>query len=418
MIERIPSLDGLRALSIAMVLWGHLYGTRNYGWAQGGFWDIGELGVRFFFVISGLLITKLLLDEVAETEQINLWRFYFRRTLRIFLPYYAFLLFLLLAQPLGWVALTASDFAHGFTYTTNYHLARSWEIGHTWSLSVEEQFYLLWPAALLLLGIRRGMTVAGLVLLLCPFLRLAVFWLWPARIEGIGHQFETIADALALGCLLAGKDDWPQPVRVFYEWILQSRLMLAVPFIAVIANAMHEHPLSFFFAGHTVINVCAALCIDWAIRHQGGLLGRTLNSRPLVWMGVMSYSLYLWQQLFLNRHSEAWAASFPQNLALVFAVGLLSYWLIERPALQLRQWLEPKIFAVPMPLARLEEHGKVLPFEGGSPSAQVERALRLGALHTPEQRDEAPTHTFLPALQRLERSEPHAPVRLAINHDK
>jgi peptidoglycan/LPS O-acetylase OafA/YrhL len=414
MSERIPSLDGLRALSIAMVLWGHLYGTRNYWWAQGGFWDVGELGVRFFFVISGLLITRLLLQEVADTGQIDLKRFYFRRTLRIFLPYYAFLLFLLLARPLGWFALTDSDLAYGFTYTSNYHLTRSWSIGHTWSLSVEEQFYLLWPAALLWLGVSRGLLVSGLVLLLCPVLRLAWFWFWPERTDGIGHQFETVADALALGCLLAGKAYWPEPVRAFYEWILQSRLMMAVPLVAIVTNAMHEHPLLFFFLGHTVVNVCAALCIDWAVRRQAGLIGRTLNSRPLVWIGVMSYSLYLWQQLFLNRHSESWTTSFPQNLVFVLAVAWVSYLLIERPALQLRQWLEPKIFVAPMPLARLVPHGKVLPFDGGAPTEQLQSAFRL---HTPAQRDEAPTHTFLPALQRLESSEPHSPLSHAINND-
>ena len=106
---RIPSLDGLRAISILMVVWGHLYGTRGYWWERGGFWDVGELGVRFFFVISGLLITSILMQEVNATGGLNLWKFYFRRTLRIFLPYYAFLLFLLLTQSRGWFSATPTD---------------------------------------------------------------------------------------------------------------------------------------------------------------------------------------------------------------------------------------------------------------------------------------------------------------------
>ena len=315
---RIPSLDGLRAISILMVVWGHLYGTRNYWWPQAGFFDVGELGVRFFFVISGFLITSILLEEVTATGGINLWKFYFRRTLRIFLPYYAFLLFVWFAQPLGWFPANGTDFAHAFTYTSNYQLDRNWHLAHSWSLSVEEQFYLLWPAALLFVGLKRGLTAAGLLLLLCPFVRVLLYWGLPARTAGIGHQFETIADALALGCLLAGKSAWPKPIRDFYEWILQSRGIWLVPVVAVLANGTHEHPLSFFFLGQTVVNVCAALCVDWAISHHDGLVGRALNAKPLVWLGTISYSLYLWQQLFLNRASALWVAAFPQNIAFVF----------------------------------------------------------------------------------------------------
>ncbi len=408
-LTRIPSLDGLRAISILMVVWGHLYGTRNYWWTRGGIWDVGELGVRFFFVISGLLITSILMQEIRATNRLNLWRFYFRRTLRIFLPYYAFLLVLLLTQSWNWFSATPTDFAHAFTYTSNYQLARNWNLAHTWSLSVEEQFYLLWPAVLIFVGWRKALTAAGLLLLLCPVFRLLLFWVWPERTEGIGHQFETVADALAMGCLLAGKDEWPQPVRAFYEWILHSRLMLAIPFIAVIANATHEHPLSFFFLGHTVINVSAALCVDWAIQNSHSLIGRLLNAKALVWLGVMSYSLYLWQQPFLNRYSELWVAAFPQNLLFVFIAALLSYWLVERPALRLRQRLETRWFngsPVIERLKELERPDNVLLFESHSPSplteGKVERALRLRAWQTVERREEVPTESFLPALKRLE----------------
>ncbi len=411
--ERIPSLDGLRAISILMVVWGHLYGTRGYWWESGGIWDVGELGVRFFFVISGLLITSILMQEIRATDSLNLWRFYFRRTLRIFLPYYAFLLVLLLTQLFtswgGWFSATPTDFAHAFTYTSNYQLERNWNLAHTWSLSVEEQFYLLWPAALIFVGWRKGLTAAGLLLLLCPAFRLLLFWLWPERTDGIGHQFETVADALAMGCLLAGKDEWPHPVRVFYEWILNSRLMLAVPFVAVLANATHEHPLSFFFLGHTVMNVCAALCIDWAIQNSKGIVGRVLNAKPLVWLGVMSYSLYLWQQIFLNRYSELWVAAFPQNLLFVFLAALLSYGLVERPALRLRQWLEARWFSGSPVIERLEELDRpdnVLLFERDSASVRVKRELPVSVRQTAERRDELPTESFLPALQRLEESGP------------
>src|SRR6516165_8010445 len=90
---RIPSLDGLRAISITLVLIAHLAGTRNFplSEAAGNFWGLGEFGVRVFFVISGFLITGLLMDELADEGHIRLGRFYLRRRLRIFPPYYMLL---------------------------------------------------------------------------------------------------------------------------------------------------------------------------------------------------------------------------------------------------------------------------------------------------------------------------------------
>ena len=140
--RRIPSLDGLRAISITLVLVAHLAGTRNFplSEATGNFWGLGEFGVRVFFVISGFLITGLLMQELAQEGRIRLGRFYLRRTLRIFPPYYTLLAALGLASVFGAVTLAPHDLLHGATYTSNYYLGRSWFLGHSWSLSVEEQF--------------------------------------------------------------------------------------------------------------------------------------------------------------------------------------------------------------------------------------------------------------------------------------
>ncbi len=413
--SRIPSLDGLRALSIALVLFGHLCGTRNF-WTGGslGFLGFGEFGVRVFFVISGLLITKLLLNEFETTGKIHLAKFYFRRTFRIFPPYYAFLFFLIVAQPLGWFLLNGGDIWHALTYTSNYHLTRSWNIGHTWSLSVEEQFYLLWPAALLLLGVRRGLKAAVLVLLLAPFIRLGIFHLLPARAEGVGHQFETMADAIATGCVLACQALWPQWARDWYERLLQSRLMLALPVLGIAGNSLSDHPTPSFLFGYTLANVCFGVCVDWCIRNPAGRFGRLLNSAPLVFIGTISYSLYLWQQLFLNRHSASVTASFPLNLALAVGAALLSYYLIEQPSLGLRQRLEAWLFPK-APRLEQSERALVLPFEQSTPSVQAVRVLRLNALAVEESREETPTDSFLPALQRLETNERYATLSDALS---
>ena len=162
--RRIPSLDGLRAIAIGLVVFGHLCGTSNFfprsTFAPLG--DFGVFGVRVFFVISGFLITFLMLDEIEATGTVSLKRFYLRRSLRIFPASYVFILFVFLSSRLGWPTLLPGDLFHAVTYTVNYDKHTSWEVGHLWSLSVEEQFYCWWPAAMRVLGSRRSLKLAGL----------------------------------------------------------------------------------------------------------------------------------------------------------------------------------------------------------------------------------------------------------------
>lgn len=353
---RIPSLDGLRAISIVLVLVAHLAGTRNFplSEASGNFWGLGEFGVRVFFVISGFLITGLLMQELADGGRIRLGQFYLRRTLRIFPPYYTLLVALGVAAAFGAFALAPHDLARGATYTSNYYLGRSWFLAHTWSLSVEEQFYLLWPAALLLAGLRRGLFIAAAVVLLSPFIRVAEWELFRSAGAGVGMRFETVADSIATGCLLAGMRAFLHSKRL-YRRLLDSRTFIAVPILAVLANLAHDHPLVNFGLGMSAANIAIALCIDWAVTHHDGRVGRVLNAAPLVFVGWLSYSLYLWQQPFLNRASQAPLAAFPLNIICVITLALASYYLVEQPALRARRRLEQAMFrtrrAAPLPAA-------------------------------------------------------------------
>jgi peptidoglycan/LPS O-acetylase OafA/YrhL len=343
-LQRIPSLDGLRAISICLVVLSHLGGTKYFPLPERvtGFFELGHLGVRVFFVISGFLITNLLLGELDKKGSIHLRKFYFRRTFRIFPPYYVLLIVLLLAQSCGWLTLAPRDALHMLTYTTNYYPERSWYVGHTWSLSVEEQFYLLWPAVLVLMGRRRGLYAAGVFLLISPLIRLAIYHFVGAQYE-IGHTFETVADSIAAGCLLAGARAWLKRQRL-YERLLSSRWFFCVPLVVLLASALHDRPRLYLFFAFTIMNVGIALCIDWCVTYDSSRVGGWLNSRPLVFLGVMSYSIYLWQQLFLDKTSSALVEQFPLNVFLIAAAALTSYYLIERPSLRARQRLEGRIF--------------------------------------------------------------------------
>src|SRR5260221_2596508 len=204
--RRIAGLDGLRAISIALVLTGHLAGTKfcypRAVYEQFG--DLANLGVRVFFVISGYLITALLLDEHHKTGSISLRQFYLRRTLRIFPAFFAFMAAIVLLNARGLIDLFPGDLLHAASFTMNYHYVRAWWVGHLWSLSVEEQFYALWPAVLLLLGIRRGLKGAAIALAAAPIVRVAIVLWRPSQVPGIGEWFPTAADTIATGCLMAG----------------------------------------------------------------------------------------------------------------------------------------------------------------------------------------------------------------------
>jgi peptidoglycan/LPS O-acetylase OafA/YrhL len=131
--SRIPSLDGLRAISIALVLFGHLLGGRGFIRAAPpvNAVDYGNLGVRVFFVISGYLISTILFSEMHERGTLSLAKFYFRRAFRIFPAFYANIAVMSELASLGYAALRPGDVLHAATYTMNYHHDRAWTLGHT-----------------------------------------------------------------------------------------------------------------------------------------------------------------------------------------------------------------------------------------------------------------------------------------------
>jgi len=323
----VPSLDGLRAISIAFVLVAHLTGTRGFPNVP-PLLKLGELGVRVFFVISGYLITSILLSELKRTGTVSLTRFYFRRTLRLFPASYFFIAAIALLAARGMAQLEPYDLTFAATYTMNYYDHRGWPLGHLWSLAVEEQFYLLWPATLLLLGpVRSGRFLAG-VLFAAPFLRLASLAVAPA------FNFVVWSDALGTGCLLAIFRERLSGSKM-YSRLLASKWFFLAPAAALAANYVPSTKLHWLFC-ETIMNIAIAISADWAMKNSTGAVGRFLNWPAVSFIGVLSYSLYLWQQPFLNRASASPYCAFPANIILTFALALFSYVAIEAPFLRMR----------------------------------------------------------------------------------
>ncbi len=347
---RIQSLDGLRAVSIMLVLLCHAAAT-----VDGPHWTShGGQGVRVFFVISGYLITTLLFRELGKTGSVSLLKFYYRRTLRIFPPFYFYIGVVMVLAAFGLAQIPRADLVHALTYTVNYRANPAWEVGHSWSLSVEEQFYLLWPFVVLVLGRKRAIVAAALFAAVVPLIRIATYYLLPSQRPLIQTAFQTVGDSLAIGCLLAGVRDRLASISLYVKF-QRSPLFVLVPFGAVGLVFMSSHTRFDLLIGQTSVDILIALIIDWCVTYPGGVVGKFLNTAPLVFLGQISYSLYLWQQIFLNRFTTSWYAQFPQNLALSLVAAVASYYIIEKPFLRLREKLEPRIFAKPVERATLPD---------------------------------------------------------------
>jgi peptidoglycan/LPS O-acetylase OafA/YrhL len=322
----------LRAISIALVMASHLLrNTQVAGHVRLPVGEYGNFGVRVFFVISGYLITSILLKEHQRTGTIDLRRFYVRRAYRIFPAAYVYMAIMI---ALFWREMTFRDVVAAVAYLRNWVLVGDWYLGHLWSLSVEEQFYLLWPLLLAtLFAFRARIGIAAMVI--APVFRLALYR--HGMGDAAGTYFPAVFDALSAGCLLA----IVRPRLERYSTILSSRWMLAPIAITCALPLLDHHPHIFDGMVITCMNLGIALGIDHCIRREY----KILNVWPVVWIGTLSYSLYLWQQPFLNTDARSLWTAFPLNVILAFVAAALSYYLVEQPALRLRERREIRLAA-------------------------------------------------------------------------
>jgi peptidoglycan/LPS O-acetylase OafA/YrhL len=336
--QRVPSLDGMRAVAIGIVVLAHSLGTRYFAYRKQVYQvvgDLGPLGVRVFFIISGFLITSILLKELAGTGTLSLSRFYFRRAFRIFPAFYCFLGVMCVLNFCHVISIPYWDRITAATYTINYREQRQWFLTHCWSLAVEEQFYLVWPLALFWLGRRRALLGAMSILIIVPLLRVLTAVLLPGHRSGIPWEFHTVCDGLATGCLLAGFRDRLAGFSAYRKALNPAFVLLAASGIFAVSFISYHNYLVRILIGPTLMNLQLAWILDMVITHHGSRVGRFLNCAPVTFVGVLSYSLYLWQQPFLHR-SEHTMMFFPLNILLAFGMACLSYFCVERPCLRLR----------------------------------------------------------------------------------
>ncbi len=295
---RIPSLDGLRAIAILTVCLAHFGAMKDTPFPH--FTSIGNLGVRVFFVISGMLITRLLLNERSRNGAISLKNFYIRRSLRIFPAMWCYVAVIAALWAVGIVSTTRTDILHSLTYTINYlPPPRSWYFGHIWSLSVEEQFYLVWPAIVAITTRRQATLVVMTAIAVAPLLRILAWLTLPGGPQGTSEWFPTTCDAIATGCLLALLPA-ADLRRATSPWIC-SKWFILVPVLVVALDSLPHHidtnhhraiAVLLDSFGLTIINTGIGLVVERVVTYPGDWAGWFLNSNPLMWLGRVSYSVY------------------------------------------------------------------------------------------------------------------------------
>ena len=340
--RRIPSLDGLRAVAIFIVLISHtfmLLAPTEQPWKLLNWIAFnGRTGVSIFFVISGFIITRLLAEEQRAHGRISLKNFYLRRTLRIFPAYYTFLGITALLAAAGMVEVTRKEMISASLFVMNYFTDRNtWWIGHIWSLSVEEQFYWIWPSVLIFSGLDRALKIAIALVLLNPLLRFASDFVPFVPNHQVPQTLHFNLDYLMCGAaigLLYGNAKFEVFCRRLFgmkaHWLAAILLFVVSPILLrVIWNQW------LYFEG-TIEAPSIALLVCYCIMQPNTWIGVILNHRLMIFVGTLSYSLYLWQQPFMPASCGLIWCRFPLNLAAILVCALISYYFIERPFLAAR----------------------------------------------------------------------------------
>ena len=352
MPHHVNSLDGLRGIAILLVVLFHT-----------GLFAPGWIGVQIFFVLSGYLITGILLEEKERDFSDYLARFYWRRSLRIFPLYFLFLAVVALC-----FSITSNppsferDWPFLISYTTNFARLRQADIGpyfvHLWSLAVEEQFYLIWPVLVFLLPARQLRRLVAAIVVAVPVLRLGFYVAFDGRgIEWIGRNIYCLSffqfDAFSIGAsiILFRLDNLLHPMKSLV--VLSVICATAGGAAMACEQLLHHDAFKYAFGypmyllqgyqfvwGYTLLDGFSAVFLISAL--NAPMIVGALSREPLVRLGKISYAVYVFHLPIFH-----WLASLQLSRALVLPIGAiltlisaeLSFRFLETPFLNLKDYL-------------------------------------------------------------------------------
>lgn len=339
--RHFPQLDGLRGVSILLVLLGH---ALHYSLHMGSPWgNLAGLGVMLFFVLSGFLITGLLCQEEQKQGRINIVHFYINRALRIFPAFYFFIGVAAVLMLLQWIT-DVPWYAVGvcLMYLRNI-FGRGDSLVHLWSLSLEEQFYAIWPWVVWRVRCSRllGWAVAMVAVITAWRTIGIILGLWSYEAGRFYVRPDFRFDSILIGCCVA---------LFFFRYGRQiplghllSRIchpVLLYPALVAWTLLMERHVWArpFYL---TVQMVLSAGVLYRLIYVDHGFLCRLFSQAWLRYIGRLSYSIYLWQQIFIVTKIPdwGWIRTFPCDIVACCAAGMLSHYCVEKPFLNLKERL-------------------------------------------------------------------------------
>ena len=346
----VRALDGMRAVAVLLVLLFHL---RFPGFSA------GFLGVDIFFVLSGFLITSLLLTELDRTGRLSLPEFWARRARRL-LP--ALVVLLLVVASVTWLqgtfterASVRGDLLATTGYVANWHFINTSsyfaDIGvdspleHTWSLAIEEQFYLLWPLVVFgvaLLWKRQPRAGVGTVAVLGSAISAGLLWLlWsPGSVERAYMGTDARIFEPLVGAAGAALVATPSVRRWLTRW---GGVVLGCGILGLVSGILliDASPSSYYFGGALLVAIATLSIVGPLWLGRGGVLSDVLGWSPIAWIGVVSYGAYLWHwplTVWLGARQETGGGLLVRRLgviALTFGIAAISYHAIEHP---IRRW--------------------------------------------------------------------------------
>ncbi|MGA2256495.1 MAG: acyltransferase [Thermoguttaceae bacterium] len=334
---RVPCLDGMRALAISLVIMSHFSGPLPIIWRLPEYLVDGHLGVVCFFVISGFLITLLLLREHERHGSVSLKKFYVRRALRILPAYVVYLSAIGVLQYAGFLHYSSLYWLAALTYTMCFTNRNAWSLGHTWSLSVEEHYYLIWP--LVVKAFKPALAVRCVIfyLLVTPLIRVVLHRFTP-RLDDIEFWSPTQMANIGAGCLLAFVVKG-YAFQSAYDALRQKpyRALLIGILILLCSRAVYFVEYIRIPFGDPIDSAGFAMVIFGLLHlNERSVVSRLFNCRPAVWVGILSYSLYLWQQPFADGRLTRSALRWQWNMLSILVAATMSYTLVERPFLRLK----------------------------------------------------------------------------------
>ncbi len=346
--EYLPILDGWRGVAIGLVLLFHAEWTTTLSTAgaAGRLIEIidraGTLGVLVFFAISGYLITGKLVAEAQTLGSFSVRNFYIKRVFRILPPVLAYLLVLVVLQSVHFLKLAPGDWGSAL-FVSNY-VSPSFFTSHFWSLSVEEHFYVLWPVCLLLAGWRRSLWIGCGVIVAVGLWRPWVLHHTALPADAL-RRTDIRMDYIMMGCVVA--------LAVgFYPWAGRTLQRLSSPLgLGLLLVLLGLTGLHLPVDPRSLQAACITLLVCASAHSTSGVVGRVLGNPALRYVGRVSYSLYIWQQVVF--FSGAGRYKSPELLPLKFGIAALlalgSYYWIERPCIRLgRRYLRrPRVREAP-----------------------------------------------------------------------